>query len=223
MNPYKVCFIWCVNDEDWFRESERYVDALTVPEGYRIEKQWIKGAKGLASGYNQGMMKSDAKYKVYLHQDVLIIHRNFLVDMVSLFQKNQEVGMLGMVGVTRLPCNGIWWEGERPVGKVYDSHTGRMELLSFGGDTEVHTKVEAVDGLLMATQYDRPWREDLFSGWHFYDLSQGKEFIRAGYEVMVPYQQKPWCIHDCGVVNVQNGFEEARQQFVNTYLDKGYE
>ena len=31
-------------------------------------------------------------------------------------------------------------------------------------------EVEGVDGLLMATQYDIPWREDLFDGWDFYDL-----------------------------------------------------
>ena len=31
-------------------------------------------------------------------------------------------------------------------------------------------EVEAIDGLLMATQYDIPWREYLFYMWVFYDV-----------------------------------------------------
>ncbi|SDW68863.1 hypothetical protein SAMN05444487_105138 [Marininema mesophilum] len=220
MDPHKICFIWCVNDEAWFSESERYVDSLRVPKGFTVEKRCIQGAKMMTAGYNEGMKKSDAKYKIYLHQDVLILHRDFLIDVLSLFQKEPKVGMIGMVGVTHIPENGIWWDGEEKVGQVYDSHIGRMELLSFARREGDITKVEAVDGLLIATQYDLPWREDLFDGWHFYDLSQSMEFIRAGYDVAVPQQKTPWTMHDCGVVNVQNGFNEARQCFVAHYLQE---
>ena len=30
-----------------------------------------------------------------------------------------------------------------------------------------HFSVQAIDGLFMATQYDIPWREDLFGGFTF--------------------------------------------------------
>ena len=50
-----------------------------------------------------------------------------------------------------------------------------------------YTEVEAVDGLFIATQYDVKWREDIFDGWDFYDISQSEEFHRAGYKVVVPY------------------------------------
>ena len=41
----------------------------------------------------------------------------------------------------------------------------------------------------MATQYDVPWREDLFDGFDFYDVSQSFEFRKAGYTVGVPVQR----------------------------------
>jgi hypothetical protein len=77
-------------------------------------------------------------------------------------------------------------------------------------------EVEAIDGLLMATQYDIPWRDDLFDKWDFYDVSQSLEFIRHGYKVVVPYMETPWCIHDDGFVNLKNYYEE-REKLLKEY------
>ena len=37
MNDKKICFIACVNDEDFFSECLLYISRLHVPEGYEIE------------------------------------------------------------------------------------------------------------------------------------------------------------------------------------------
>jgi len=79
-----------------------------------------------------------------------------------------------------------------------------------------YQSVEAIDGLLMATQYDIPWREDVFQKWDFYDVSQSFEFRKRGYEVIVPKMEKPWCIHDDGVMNLENYYEE-RKKFLREY------
>ena len=57
-------------------------------------------------------------------------------------------------------------------------------------------EVQAIDGMLMVTKDDVPWREDLFDGWDFYDSSQSFEFTRRGYKIVVPEQKKPWCAHE---------------------------
>ena len=57
-------------------------------------------------------------------------------------------------------------------------------------------EVEALDGLLLATSRDVRWREDLFDGWDFYDVSQCLEMRRMGWRVVVPCQETPWCYHD---------------------------
>ena len=69
----------------------------------------------------------------------------------------------------------------------------------------------------MITQYDLLWRDDIFDGWHFYDLSQSIEFIRKGLKVVVPNQQNAWCIHDCGHVYTSNEFEVYRNRFLDNY------
>jgi hypothetical protein len=218
MNDRKISFIYCTNDETLYEESAAFIRSLAVPEGYSIDLIAIEHAPSMAAGYNEAMRRSDAKYKVYLHQDVFIIHPNFIGDMLSLFQNNANIGMLGVIGAKSLPANGIWWESGDMVGKVYDSHQGKMELYSGHEISAVYETVQVVDGLLMITQYDLPWREDLFQGWHFYDASQCMEFAKAGNAIAVPKQEKPWCLHDSGIAKTGLPYAVARKIFCDTYL-----
>lgn len=217
MNDKKIAFIYCVNNHALYEESVRYVKSLHVPEGYEIEVIAIEGASSITSGYNQGMRQTDAKYKVYLHQDVFIVNKNFLYDIIALFEKYPKLGMSGVVGAKTIPRNGIWWESTQRFGKVYDSHTGEMKLLSFKETELEYEPVQAINGLIMITQYDIPWREDLFTGWHFYDLSECQEFLLAGYDVGVVRQDEPWCVHDCGIRNLRNVVDGDRKTFNQVY------
>ena len=217
MNNNKICFITCVNDMEMYNECVKYLSYLNVPDGYEVDNIYIEDAVSMTQGYNEAMKASDAKYKVYLHQDVFIINKNFIYDIINIFNKNEDVGLIGVAGAKVLPTNGVWWESANKRGKVYDSHTGKMELLDLGDVKEDYDSVQGIDGLIMITQYDVPWREDIFDGWHFYDLSQSTEFIRTGYEVAVPKQDDVWCIHDCGLVNVRNGYENYRRIFLEEY------
>lgn len=216
MNEKKICFIYCVNDRTTFEESKRYIAQLDVPSGFEVEILPVEQAPSMTAGYNFAMCASDAKYKVYLHQDVFIINKRFLHHLVELFGTHPEVGMIGLVGAKSLPANAIWWESNELYGKIFDSHTGTMEQLAFQEVVGEYQEVEAVDGLLIATQYDLPWREDLFDGWHFYDVSQCMEFIRNGYKVVIPKQENPWVIHDCGVPGTQN-YHYYKSLFIHHY------
>ena len=218
MNKKKIAFIYCVNNRALYEESVRYVKSLLVPEGYEIEFIAIEGATSITSGYNQGMRQTDAKYKVYLHQDVFIINKNFLIDSIELFKRNIKLGMIGVIGARTIPKSGIWWESENKIGKVYDSHKGKIELLQFNDVEKDYEPVAAIDGLLMMTQYDIPWREDIFKGWYFYDLSQSREFFNAGFDVGIPFQEKPWVIHDCGIIDIDEAFDANRKIFITEYL-----
>ncbi|MBA4494335.1 glycosyltransferase family protein [Paenactinomyces guangxiensis] len=194
MNEHKFLFVTCVNDEKLYETCINYIQKLDVPPDYTFELLPIRGAKSMAEGYNQ-TLSNDAKYKIYLHQDTFILNRNFLHDILSLFQSNPSLGILGTIGCKILPQNGIWWEAQDIFGKVVAYKGGKYELVEF---REVHAPfetVESIDGLLMATQYDLPWREDICKGFHFYDSSQSIEFIKQGYLVGVPKQTKPWCLH----------------------------
>lgn len=197
-NEKKFCFIICTNDELQMRECELYLSLLKVPEGYECEFITISDAKSMTSGYNEGMNASDARYKIYMHQDTFIVDPLFLERLLRIFKKDKKTGMVGIVGAERLSKDGVMWHEER-CGNFYrlDSH------ISAGVDGFVHLKkgnreVEVIDGFLMATQYDLPWREDILNGWDFYDVSQCMEFRRAGYKIIVPAQKSLWAIHACG-------------------------
>ena len=82
MDEKRICFILCGNQEEYIQECIRYIQNLIVPPEYEVELQVIRGAVSMTSGYNQGMKASSAKYKVYLHQDVFIVNKNFIGDMI---------------------------------------------------------------------------------------------------------------------------------------------
>jgi len=213
MNERKFCFIICTNDELQLQECILYLSLLHVPEGYQTDLITVTDAVSMTSGYNEGMRASDAKYKIYLHQDSFIVEPFFLDKLLELFQQDERIGMVGTLGTERLASDGIMWHEER-CGNVYLSgqHEGsNIKIIKQG-----FLEAEAIDGLLMATQYDLPWREDLFQGWHFYDVSQCMEFRRAGYKIVVPGQEKNWVIHSCGICSLQQ-YEENREILLRAY------
>jgi hypothetical protein len=182
-------------------ECLRYINRLRVPEGYEIEQLSVWEAASMTSGYNEAMKASDAKYKVYLHQDVFLINKDFISDLLAIFE-DETIGMVGMVGSPKMPSDCVMWAGDR-IGYTY-SENG---VSNMGNAVKPYSEVEAVDGLLMATQTDIPWREDLFKGWDFYDVSQSSEFRRKGYKVVVPYTEEPWCLHDDAGLKLENYFK----------------
>lgn len=222
MNNRKICFILCCNNDYYLSECKLYLSELLLPEDYDVEIVEVRGAKSMTAGYNEGMSQTDAKYKIYLHQDVFITNKNFLCDMLAVFQSDSNIGLMGMVGTPYMVKNGTMWYGIR-YGEFYKLEEYREKAIAplFLPLKTGYMEVEAVDGLLIATQYDLPWREDLFKKWDFYDASQSFEFIRAGYKVVVPGQAKAWYIHDCGILELQN-YDEERRVFLQNYKDFMY-
>ena len=210
-----ICDIKCYNDDKYISECLHYINRLTVPDGYLLDVLTVKNADSMTSGYNAAMNETDAKYKIYMHQDVFIVNINLLEDILKIFE-DKNVGMLGVVGTPNMPENGCMWNGPR-VGRVYSSNVlTAKEFIASDMNERPYMEVEAVDGLFIATQYDIIWREDLFTGWDFYDVSQGEEFRRNGYKVVVPYMDKPWCIHDDGFLNLSR-YDEFRDIFLKEY------
>ena len=214
----KISFILCANQPQYQKECTAYIEELKLPEGYRMEIIPVVGAKSMTEGYNIGMRRSNAKYKVYLHQDVLIWNRNFIFDILHVFCADSAIGMIGVLGCDKLPENGkayLAWN----VGGVYACNTEDLVIYK-GKNIGLGTvcDVQAVDGMLMATQYDLPWREDLFDGWDFYDVSQSLEFRRETYRIVVPYQHTPWCMHDCGRSKLF-GYDRGRKILLQEYQE----
>ena len=220
LDAQKICFITCVQDEDKYQQCLEYLQALEIPAGMQVEYRPIRGAASMTAGYQEAMLSSDAKYKIYLHQDVFIQHRRALCTIVEQFAQHPSYGIAGVIGCGVLPAEGIWWKSPQLLGGVYDNHLGTMKLYKHGGKERQCTKAAALDGILLATQYDVDWRTDVLTGWHFYDIAQCLEFQRRGYEVVILPQRMPWCLHDCGQTPVFKGYGKAQLQFLSEYGEK---
>lgn len=193
MNEKQIAFIMCVNKEQEYEEALFYIEHLFLPEGFTKDIITITEASSMATGYQAAMKSSNAKYKVYMHQDVFIYNRNFIEDILHIFQADKQIGAIGMIGRQKLPDE-FYVAADWDVGNIY--FNGAVKQINRQEYPSWPMEVDIVDGLLIATQYDIAWRADLFDGWDFYDVSQCMEMKRAGYRVVVPYQGKPWCYHD---------------------------
>lgn len=218
MEKTQIAFITCVSNEAFYRECLFYIHRLNVPENCEISCIAIRNAKSMAEGYNAALQASNAKYKVYLHQDVFILNRDFIADMLRVFGADEKIGLMGLIGAKQFTSDAVWRNHPSICGTVYENRKSMGKLCSLS-DGQAYESVQLVDGLLFATQYDLPFREDLFDGWHLYDLSQCVEFLKQGYLVVVPHQNKPWCLHDCGQSRDEQAHERYRTIFLKEYSD----
>ncbi|MDE7132446.1 MAG: glycosyltransferase family protein [Lachnospiraceae bacterium] len=220
MNEWKIEIIVASNQEQYLEECIRYIQALKVPEGYELSFTNISEAVSMAAAYNEAMHSSDAKYKIYIHQDTFLIYSDLLCDLIEMFKEKPDIGMAGVLGERELDKDGIAWNTWN-CGRTRAWNTAAELEVNFQTEAQETVIVDAIDGMFMATQYDIEWREDIITGWDFYDLSQSCEFRRKGYQVAVPYQKEAWCLHDCGHSKLQN-YDEARRCFCEAYRDFGY-
>lgn len=205
LDAHAVAFISCVDDQAQYDICLRYLNALEVPSGYAVEMIAVVGAASMAEGYQRAMETSPARYKIYVHQDVYLVHTGVLDELVRAFRTYPRLGMIGVVGTTRMPTSGIWWGNKLHLhGRLweYRRETGfpgslfgrRLHFSRFRSVVGDYLPAVNVDGLFMATQYDIPWENPL-GGFFLYDQVQAINFIKAGLEVGIARQQAIWCLH----------------------------
>lgn len=209
MNDKQIAFIICSNNDLYTEECMWYIQQLRIPDGYSIDVLTIKDANGISAGYNEAMNASKAMYKVYLHQDTFIINPDFIPDILRIFSADEQIGMLGVLGADFIAKDGIFFD-KWNVGGTYAYFCEQMKNLAmYQSKNVLYTQVCAIDGMIMVTKQDVPWREDLLRGWDFYDISQSFEMQRKGFKVVIPYQSEWWCIHDFGSSNLHNYYKET--------------
>ncbi|SFX69143.1 methionine biosynthesis protein MetW [Thermoactinomyces sp. DSM 45891] len=217
-------FVTCIDDEEVYQKCKHHIQQLSVPEGYKFDFCQIRKATNMAQAYNVAT-NHPAKYKIYIKQNTFILNKNFLHDLLHLFQTNSQLGLIGMIGSETMPSSGIWWDSPYLVGKLIHCPDDLYHIVSHSMKSDTpYTPVQAMDGCLMATQYDVPWKEDLFDGALFYDSSQTQEFLRHGYDVGIPYQNEPWCLHgDRHLFTHQEnheGYLRNQKAFQDTYVSR---
>lgn len=215
MDTHLFAFICCVNDEKTYQIHVNHINKLVIPPGYSVEMIPIYGAASMTKGYNEGMRRTNAKYKVYLHQDTFILNEHFIQDCLDVFRLDEQIGMLGVVGSSQLTPTGSWWDGEVQVGLIEAYFTSRITL-HIGEVEGLFAPVEVIDGVIMITQYDVEWDERM-EGFHYYDTTQSIRFHLNGYRVVVPAQQSAWVYHYCLDDTNWDQYRAAQEHFMRLY------
>lgn len=220
MDDHKFTFILCTNDALLLEECIHYIDHLVIPEGYDADLLTITDAGSITQGYNEAMLSSDAKYKIYMHQDVFILNKYLLCDLLSIFESDPQIGMIGMVGYEKVSADGIMWHARRS-GNLYMRTPGspypRLSSYRYSMAQDGYGLAAEIDGFFMATSRDLLWDTDKLDGWDFYDAFQSMRFLSEGFKIAVPCQVHPWCMHDDNRFPSLFHYDHYRQIFLRTY------
>ena len=210
MNDKKIAVI-AQCGEDGVSAIRPYLDALDVPHGYEVELIETYAEENTASAYQEAMRQSDAKYKVYLAPGSILIRLSFFADMLRLFEKDPSIGVIGLIGTPQISTTGELAISPHIMGKVLYTDDTSFYGEPIEGEIE---DVMAVSGDLIATQYDVPWRSDLFHEDSFWAEAQCIEFRRRGYRTVVPQQKEAWLITEPREICCN---EVSRSAFLDTY------
>ena len=153
----EAAFIICTNSERYLEECMFYIGKLKVPEDVNVSVIPVRDANSMTSGYNKAMHSSDAKYKIYIHQDMFLTNTDFLFDILKCFRENDNLAMLGVAGTEHLQDADAW--SSLDIGGCCSIGTF-SGLGSVAVRPQVHNpdalyqEVDFIDGMLIATQYD---------------------------------------------------------------------
>ena len=208
----KIAVIVHQNKEVHVHELVESLKILKLPIGYEMEISIITGTSSRAKAYNEGMRKSDAKYKLYLDERVRILEPNMLLLAFSILEKDQSIGVLGVAGARVIPIDADCLHARKRLGKLRFGMP--WQDVSWSDDGMVDAAV--LDGYFLMTREDVFWREDLFAGECFLDIAQCVDMRLRGYQVVVAEQKSPWVQYE-GTFPIPATHD--REAFLNAYSE----
>ena len=220
----KIAFIFLTNDSLYADECVEYLDRLSVPEGWDTEILEIWDAPGMAAGYNFGRDETDAAIRIYLHQDTFLIEKKLLHRLIGGFEGMGKPGMIGIFGSLTMDSRALWYKN------AYEDSA--LNLYQDAVLTFLYPKTEEngprlldgamLDGVFLAENASIPWREDLFDGWHFYDISRSLEMKKAGFQTAFLVDKTPWALHETTMRrDKEDRYEYYRKIFLENYQTGG--
>ena len=190
LDSEKICIIIHVKNKDNMLNMKMWIKELIIPNGKKLEIMPINIFDNIVASYNWGMEHSDAKYKLYIQDNVQIIKREFLVDLINMFEQSDEYGIAGVIGCRRVTSNDEWWKNNL-VGAIAKRNTVGIKKYLYERNINNPYEVEALNGLVLMTQVDIPWEERNLNNCYDIGRSQCTKFWENGYKALVIPQDMP--------------------------------
>lgn len=138
----------------------------------------------MCSAYNEGVRRANGEYLCFMHEDIRFLSGNWGGVAVRELS-NEKVGMIGLIGSTYYDRSMSYWchspfcVGHNWVGKehrVFSKHTTPVDVVT-------------ADGLWLVIARDMfrfiRWDEDLFTGFHMYDMDISMQVLKTGRRIRV--------------------------------------
>ncbi len=164
---------------------------IYIPNGFQVDVIVIEGGHKKAQVYNEAMHSSDAKYKIYMDESTIILNKNILNDIVSIFSRNAGIGMLGLYG-SEMPIDGDFSKSENRYGLYGHSKDRKNVKIITGKNPLWFQKVHCLDGEFLATSVDLDWDENMDD--LFLAAAQCCRFREKKYDIVVPMCNDIWCV-----------------------------
>jgi glycosyltransferase involved in cell wall biosynthesis len=167
------------------------------------------------SAYNEGVRRSKGDILCFMHEDILYHTNNWGISVYKYFGEDKKLGLLGVSGGCYLPKIPCYWHISPFL--VYKDHTESINSYQKKSIFEV----AACDGLwfcISKNLFDHiDFDEDLYFGFHYYDMDICMQVLFAQYKV---------CVCDFDIEHhadcrIDDSFYKNQQLFFdkwNTYL-----
>lgn len=139
--------------------------------------------------YNVGISRANFSYIVFMHDDILIHSYEWGKDVQEIFEKDNNVGLIGIAGSrlkTKIPS--AWWDVPKEfyVINILQHKENTIVRLNRGFESANLVEVATIDGVFMAVRNDSNARfNQSVQGFHNYDLQLSLHFQHLGKKVVV--------------------------------------
>ncbi len=227
MNDKKIMFVVHRQSKESYYSFLQSLSELIAPDGFMIKATYWGGDspyKTLGEISNSIYLQTDARYKIYVDDRIQFLKKDFLMDLLYLFQSNSDLGLIGVCGGNRLTRSGFVHESEEVFGGMGAiCQDGHIEELRFGVPSEPIVHVQAVTDTLIAAQWGILLRPN-FQAAHVGEVF-ALETWQQGFKVAVPYQEQLWCALPADLLPEQDNEQDASdfRKYYAPYLESGYQ
>ena len=221
VNEKKFCFIICANSDSLLNECEEYINELSIPKGYEIDLMVVSDVDSILKGYEEARIASDAKYKIYIHQDTFIVNSNLLFDLLNIFNKDKKIGAIGVKGSKNILGNEVSMAddifGECISMNSKKNYCSSKFIKERSNEIEgLYTEAGCLWGCFIATQRDFEWKDIFENDWKCYSVIMSLQIQRNNFKTVVANQDEPWSIHDGkndGLSFTKNELKKLKDEF----------
>jgi GT2 family glycosyltransferase len=170
--------------------------ADTIGVDYEVITVENSSQFSICSAYNQGLTQAKYNYLCFVHEDVIFKSPGWGIEAISVMQKNEDVGLIGVAGSKFKSSLHLGWYvsilKEMSRGCIFQGQNSPESVFDDFDPNEIKQQIEDVvilDGVILFTEKSIFQKclfdEKLLTGFHGYDTDFSLQVFFSGKRVVV--------------------------------------